>query len=64
MVPKFKVPNAIVLAVTAHVPTAVPEAAIVPEAVAAKVLFAEDKSNAEQINNEFFKFFIVIFISK
>ena len=64
MDPKFKVPKAIVLAATEHVPTAVAEAAIVPEAVAAKVLFAEDKSNAEQINNEFFKFFIIIFISK
>ena len=64
MDPKFKVPKAIVLAAMVHVPTAFPVTDIDPEAVAAKVLFAEDKSNAEQINNEFFKFFIVIFISK
>ena len=56
----FKVLNAILLADTVHVPTTLPEAVIVPEAVAgaAKVLFAVDKSNAELISNNFFNLFI------
>ena len=56
----LKVLNAILPAVTEHVPVTVPEAVIVPEAVAgaAKVLFAVDKSNAELISNNFFNLFI------
>jgi hypothetical protein len=53
-----KVENAIAPAVMVHVPVTVPEAVIDPEAVAAKVLFAVDKSNAELISNNFFNLFI------
>jgi hypothetical protein len=56
----LKVEKAIVEADTAHVPVTVPEVAIVPEAVAAKVLFAEDKSNVEKISSIFFKLFFFI----
>jgi hypothetical protein len=56
-----KVLNAILEAVTLHVPVTVPEAVIVPEAVPAKVLFAVEKSNTEQINNELFNLFLIIF---
>ena len=53
-----KVLNAILEAVTLHVPVTVPEVVIVPVAVSAKVLFAVDKSNAELISNNFFILFI------
>jgi hypothetical protein len=57
--------NVIAPAVTLHVPTTVPEAVIVVEAVeamAAKLLFAVDKSNAELISNNFFNLFIFLYI--
>jgi hypothetical protein len=56
----LKVLKAIVEADTEHVPVTVPEVAIVPEDVAAKVLFAEDKSNVEVISSIFFKLFFFI----
>jgi hypothetical protein len=59
----FIAPNAIVEADTLHVPVTLPEAVIDPEAVAAKVLFAVDKSNAELISNNFFNLFIFFYIS-
>jgi hypothetical protein len=43
-----------------HDPTTAAVADIDPEVAVAKVLFVEDKSNAEQINNELFKFFTFI----